>query len=162
MKQVCAGCGKEIKGMAYNLSFGGGCIDCADKEFLAMKSLTNEIESKKKEEVAKTGIKFDQDKPRMSLLPSGPLMEVAEVMTMGAKKYSPHNYRKGMNHSRLLDAAMRHMAQFNKGEKQDEESGKSHLAHAIASLLMLLELQSTWKGKDDIWKGFVEDDKVYE
>jgi hypothetical protein len=88
-------------------------------------------------------VKFDEGKPRVSLLPAGPLLEVAACMTMGAKKYSDHNYRKGMDHSRLLDAALRHILQWNQGclHRKDEESGYS-LGARVASLLMLMEIRT--------------------
>lgn len=93
--------------------------------------------------------KFDDQKPRMSLIPQRALMEVAKVMTMGAKKYDDHNWRKGMNWSRLSDAQLRHMAKFINGQNYDEESGLYELAHAAANCLMLLEYQLNNLGDDD-------------
>ncbi|MEK6880832.1 MAG: dATP/dGTP diphosphohydrolase domain-containing protein, partial [Nanoarchaeota archaeon] len=57
----------------------------------------------------KEAIKFDQEKPQMSLIPSLSLIEVAKVMTHGAKKYSAHNWMKGFDWTRLYDAAQRHL-----------------------------------------------------
>lgn len=85
----------------------------------------------------------------MSLIPQKSLVELGNVMTHGAGKYGPHNWRAGMDWSRLLSAAMRHMAQWNEGESIDEESGLNHLAHAAANLLMLLEYEIKSLGKDD-------------
>lgn len=85
-------------------------------------------------------VKNDEGKSRMDLIPANPLLEVGKVFGHGAKKYTPNNYRTsgGLKHSRLSGAALRHTYQYLGGEDIDE-SGHHHLAHAIASLLMLYE-----------------------
>lgn len=95
------------------------------------------------------GVKFDAEKPRMDLLPPKPLAEVADVLTYGAKKYGSYNWKKGMNWSRVMSAAMRHMNAFNDGQNFDDETGRSHIAHAICNLLFLLEYTHTHKELDD-------------
>jgi len=95
------------------------------------------------------GKKFDQDKPKMSLVPQEALMEVARVMTFGAVKYGDHNWRAGMKWSRLMDANMRHLSQWCSGDPHDSESKISHLAHAAANTLMLLECELKKIGNDD-------------
>lgn len=93
--------------------------------------------------------KQDSGKPRMSLVPPIALAEVAKVMTFGAQKYGPHNWEYGMEWSRLLDAALRHLNAFNRNEDLDLESGLSHLAHAACEVLMLLEYTQKRRGLDD-------------
>lgn len=66
-------------------------------------------QSPKPAESNNVAVKFDSGKPRPSLLSPIALLEVAKVATMGAQKYSDHNWRKGMKWSRLLDAANRHV-----------------------------------------------------
>lgn len=83
------------------------------------------------------GVKFDQDKPRWSLLPQGVIAAVVRVLTFGAKKYSPDNWKK-IEPVRYEDAAMRHFDAWRNGEKRDPETGESHLAHAVCCLLFLL------------------------
>lgn len=87
------------------------------------------------------GRKFDQGKPMVSLIPSAPLIEVARVLTFGAKKYDSHNWRAGINYSRLYDASLRHTLASKEGEDLDPESGLNHLAHGICGLMFLLEYQ---------------------
>lgn len=98
------------------------------------------------------GTKHDTGKPRMSLLPTGPLTAVAEVLTFGATKYSANNWRAGFDYSRLTDAALRHLLAFNEGEDADPESGISHIAHAICGLMFLLEQTRAGTGTDDRFK----------
>ena len=100
------------------------------------------------------GKKFDNGKPMMNLLPPEGLNEVAKVLTFGATKYGPHNWRNGLDYSRLLSATQRHINQYNSARcsDQDNESGISHLAHAACNLLMLIEFETLGMGNDDRWK----------
>ena len=87
----------------------------------------------------KTGVKFDQDKPQWTLVPFKAFDEVVKVLTIGAKKYAPDNWKKVPNaRRRYIDAAFRHMSSYASGEKLDRETGKNHLAHAVCCLLFLL------------------------
>lgn len=85
------------------------------------------------------GVKFDSNKPQWSLLPFEALEEVVEVLTSGAKKYAPNNWKYVPDaDARYMDAAFRHMAQYMQGDKYDEETGNNHLAHAMCCLLFKL------------------------
>ncbi len=86
---------------------------------------------------SKTGVKHDQEKPDLSLLPIEFLSEVARAMMHGEKKYGRYNYTGGMQWSRIIAASMRHILAFMGGEDLDPESGVSHLGHAGACILML-------------------------
>jgi hypothetical protein len=89
-----------------------------------------------------TGVKFDNDKPQWSLLPFKALKEVVDVLTYGAKKYAPDNWKKVPNaKQRYIDAGFRHFTAYAAGEKLDPETGKSHLAHALCCLLYLLAFE---------------------
>lgn len=100
------------------------------------------------------GVKFDEGKPRVSLVVSKAWLEVAKVGTMGANKYGDHNFRKGMKWSRLADAAFRHFILYISGERVDKESGYSHLAHIAWNILALLEYEIDGIGEDDLFKGY--------
>lgn len=88
-----------------------------------------------------SGTKFDQKKPKLSLIPKMSLLEVSKVMTHGAEKYGEYNWLGGIEYTRLSSACERHLTSWYLGEDTDSESGLPHLAHAIASLMMLLETQ---------------------
>lgn len=83
------------------------------------------------------GTKHDQDKPRIELVDPEFIEGVAEVLTFGARKYAAHNWRSGIDASRLIGAAYRHLGAFNKGEDLDSESGLSHILHAACCLQFL-------------------------
>ena len=90
------------------------------------------------------GMKFDNGKPDYSLLPFAAIDEVVKVLTYGAAKYDRFNWEK-VEAVRYQAATMRHFSTHMQGEKIDPESGISHLAHAICSLLYLLDFEL--KGK---------------
>lgn len=83
------------------------------------------------------GTKHDTGKHQLSLIPIEGLQAAADALAYGAKKYNRNNYKGGLAHSRLLDAALRHLNQYASGAPVDTESGTSHIGHAIASLSML-------------------------
>lgn len=96
--------------------------------------------------------KFDSGKPPLSLISRTALEEEAKVMSYGVGKYGTHNWRQGMDFSRLMDAALRHIYAFADGEDKDKETGLSHLAHARCCLAFLLEYEGKKIGKDDRFK----------
>jgi hypothetical protein len=98
-----------------------------------------------------SGVKYDQAKAPMHLLAWESLEQIAQVMGFGATKYTPGNWAKGLNQSRLLSAAMRHMFQYNAGEDKDPESGLSHLAHAACCIHMALWNEVKRPDLDDRW-----------
>ena len=91
---------------------------------------------------ATQGRKFDNGKPRFSLIPKGTLTPVINVLEIGAKKYAPENWRYVPEaHTRYFDAAHRHLDAWWRGESADPETNESHLAHAICCLLFLLSFE---------------------
>lgn len=95
------------------------------------------------------GVKHDQGKPMLSLLTKESLVAEARAFEYGMRKYNKHNYKLGMDWSRVLDAAMRHLVAFSNGETYDEESKLNHLWHCKACLAMLIYYYENNIGKDD-------------
>ena len=91
------------------------------------------------EQVRQSGMKFDSNKPRHSLLPKGAINSVIKVLEFGAKKYDADNWQKVNNaKERYYNAAMRHIDSWWNGEKRDPETGIHHLAHAATNLFFLM------------------------
>lgn len=85
------------------------------------------------------GVKYDNGKPQWSLLPFRALTQVVEVLTYGAKKYAPDNWKRVPDaRRRYIDAGFRHFTAYASGETHDPETGKHHLAHAICCMLYLV------------------------
>lgn len=116
-----------------------------------MSELFTGVVSSRKEEMAtaSSGGQKARKLEMYSLLPAGPLAEVARVYGYGATKYSPNNWRKGYPWSWSLDALLRHIEAFRGGESVDPESGRHHLAHAVFHLLALMEFEVRALGEDD-------------
>jgi len=88
------------------------------------------------------GIKFDDGKIQWWYLPIEPIKEVLKVLHYGDKKYPADD---GCNWKRVPDAKkryysalMRHITAWWDGERNDQESGMHHLAHACTNVLFLL------------------------
>jgi len=85
------------------------------------------------------GRKYDADKLRWDLLDLGLVEEVVKILTFGAKKYAPNNWQKVDNaEDRYYAALLRHLVEYRKGNKIDEESGISHLSHAACNIIFLI------------------------
>lgn len=92
-------------------------------------------------------IKADSGKLQWSLLPFEELKDVVRVLMLGAKKYTPDNWKKCDDVTRYKDALMRHVISYVSGDTTDEESGLSHLAHAVCNCLFLMYFDSREKEK---------------
>lgn len=81
-------------------------------------------------------LKFDKDKLRYDLIPPETLKALATVLTHGAKKYKPDNWKRGET-NRYTSAMFRHFEAWRAGEKLDPDSGEPHLAHALTNLMFI-------------------------
>lgn len=90
-------------------------------------------------------VKADSGKLQWSLLPFEELKDVVKVLMLGAKKYTPDNWKKCDDVTRYKDALMRHVISYVSGDKTDEESQLSHLAHAVCNCLFLMYFDNTKK-----------------
>ncbi len=92
------------------------------------------------------GVKHDKGKAPMHLL----LIEVpkasvrlSEALSYGENKYGRGNWRNVPEApDRYLAATLRHLTAHASGEEEDGESGLSHLAHAAANIMFLLDAES--------------------
>lgn len=98
-----------------------------------------------------SGIKYDQNKPPMDLIPYESLEEIAKVLAFGENKYQTANWTKGIEMRRLISAALRHIGQFNSGEDRDSESETLHLANAATNLLFAIWMYKYRPDLDNRW-----------
>ena len=88
------------------------------------------------------GVKHDDEKPNMDLMPPLMELEVAKVLTFGARKYAAENWRKVPDlKARYRAAAKRHINAMRRGEVRDPESGLLHAAHAVCCLMFIGEIE---------------------
>jgi hypothetical protein len=62
------------------------------------------------------------------LVPYVGLRELARTYKIGADKYQPRGWEKGMAWSRVVDPMFRHLFKWLRGEKYDQVDGQHHLA----------------------------------
>lgn len=91
-----------------------------------------------------TGVKNDQGKTQWWYFDNfwPQLEQVVQVLEMGDRKYPAEdgsNWKRVDNaNQRYKDAMFRHMVAYRTGQRDDPESGKSHLAHVITNALFLM------------------------
>lgn len=95
------------------------------------------------------GRKDDQDKLRFDLIPVGPLHKLAEVYTIGAKKYDDRNWENGLFWGRIYRALIGHALSWWGGEVLDQEDGQHHLASVAWCAFALMEYENTRPEFDD-------------
>ena len=86
-------------------------------------------------------MKNDEEKLRWDLLPLEAVEELVRVLTYGARKYKPNNWKKGNtfeDRERVFAAMMRHIASYRKGDTIDDESGLMALSHAFCNMMFLI------------------------
>jgi hypothetical protein len=82
------------------------------------------------------GMKKDGTKPVWALLPLDAVEECVKVMTFGAQKYRPGNWKKVEPH-RYFSAMLRHLTAIQAGEKIDPDSQLMHISHVLCNAVFL-------------------------
>lgn len=75
-----------------------------------------------------------------TMIPTKAILGIAEVLTFGARKYKPNNWRKCEDCSRYLAAMWRHIFAFVNGEDTDPETGLHHMYHAMTNMVFMYSL----------------------
>jgi len=99
------------------------------------------------------GRKDDSAKSRLDLIPPEAVFALGEILSYGAEKYSARNWEAGMSWGRVFGAAMRHLWAWWGGERNDAETGRSHLWHALCCIAFLVAYEERNTGTDDRNKG---------
>lgn len=83
---------------------------------------------------------YDSGKEPLAQLPWAAIDELSRVQMYGHSKYKDfNNYRKGMEVTRNLSCALRHIRDYLNGVDADPESGCNPLAHAMCRLAFVLQ-----------------------
>jgi len=64
---------------------------------------------------------------------------LCRVMEFGASKYAMNDWKSGGDVRGLEDSLLRHLHKYHNKEDLDEESGESHLGHALFNLMAIIE-----------------------
>jgi hypothetical protein len=95
------------------------------------------------------GLRYNEGKLRVDLIPPEWILGLAEVMTKGAEKYEARNWEKGMEWSKCYASLLRHTLKFWSGEDIDPESGLPHAYHIAWNALALYTYSQTHPEYDD-------------
>ena len=107
-----------------------------------------------RKEQQQKGLKYDNGKDRWDLLPLDPIAQIVKVLTFGAVKYTDNSWQQVENGvDRYYSALMRHIHAWRSGEKNDQESGLSHLSHAFTNIMFIIWLEANGSSKKDKSKG---------
>ena len=98
------------------------------------------------------GYKNDEMKPVLAYVPKEAMYEMGKAFSFGANKYNAWNYREGLEITRTVSAALRHIYQFMDGEDTDTESKSLHLGNAMANLAMAIDTYYNHKELDNRYK----------
>lgn len=95
--------------------------------------------------LATTGLRYNQDKPEMSMILEADkaMAGLSKVLMYGRDKYSRGNWLGGLEHMGIVDCLMRHLTAYVSGENLDEESGLPHVDHVLANALFLSQMTKT-------------------
>lgn len=126
MNEICDKCGFAVHGPGH--------------------SCPNQLEINKAQ-----GLRYNEGKARIDLIPPEVIIELGKHYTYGANKYAPNNWRKGFPYSETFASLTRHLYAWWAGEDLDQESGHHHLIAVIwnAVTLMYFEMFPAKFGKFD-------------
>jgi hypothetical protein len=104
------------------------------------------------------GVKYDEGKARMDLVPPEAIFALGTILGDGAKKYEERNWERGMDWGRVYGACLRHLLAWWGGRGPvsrsflfgdlDPETKRSHLWHAFACLSFLITYEERSIGND--------------
>lgn len=83
---------------------------------------------------------FGDKKVPLGFVPPAAIIYMGLAMADGARKYGPYNWRdKPIEAMTYIHAALRHIYEYLDGVDNASDSGKPHLAHALACLGLLAD-----------------------
>lgn len=96
---------------------------------------------------------YDNGKAPLANLPWAAVEGMSRVQAYGHGKYKDfNNYRKGMEVTRNLSCALRHIKEYLEGHDVDAESGCHPLEHALCRVSFVLQNIAEGKAIDDRYK----------
>lgn len=108
----------------------------------------------------KSAKRYNEGKLRYDLLPPKPIEDLVKVFTMGADKYGDNNWQLGMDWSKCLASLKRHLAEYEKGNDFDKESGLLHITHVVWNAMAINQYYYTAQQYDDRVKPVLKEYKI--
>jgi hypothetical protein len=82
--------------------------------------------------------RFNVGKLRWNLIWWPAIQIMGWVLEMGALKYSPDNWKKGLNREEILESMQRHLVALFGGQETDPESKIHHMGHIMCNAMFYL------------------------
>lgn len=79
--------------------------------------------------------RYNDGKLQWSLVHFKSLEPMVQVLEFGARKYAPHNWKKGLGLKKVMESMMRHVAAIMDGEVNDPETGLPHIGHIMCNAM---------------------------
>src|SRR3990167_10208167 len=79
--------------------------------------------------------RFNQGKPKWSLVHFKSLEPMIQVLEFGAVKYSADNWKKGLDSKEILESMQRHLGALMDGQDTDPESKLHHIGHIMCNAM---------------------------
>jgi len=114
------------------------------------------------------GSRFNEGKPRWSLVDFKSLEGMVRVLEFGADKYGDFNWQKGLKTTEICESLMRHLFAYLRGEDLDSESGLRHIDHIMCNSMFLSYMDSnrpdfdTRQDRDNGYKDITEVPKRFD
>lgn len=91
------------------------------------------------------GLRYDEGKVPLELVPASLKFAVGEVLAKGAKKYARRNWERGMSWETIMGCLERHYEKWKSPHHSDydEETGLNHMWHVACNVAMLIEYELT-------------------
>ena len=121
--------------------------DLTDKQ-LESHVIAQKIEGKKAEGEAEA-MRFNDGKVEWSLVDFKSLEPMVRVLEFGAQKYAKHNWKQGMDVTKMMESLLRHSFSFLSGETEDQESGISHIGHIMCNAMFIQWMLENKPERDD-------------
>lgn len=94
--------------------------------------------ARREEVITSKGTKYDNGKADLTLIPMEAMEAMARAFMHGEKKYTRGNFKNGLETTRTLAAALRHIYEKLDRVDIDHESGVDTLGHAMAAIAMTI------------------------
>lgn len=80
-------------------------------------------------------LRYNEGKPKWSLVHFKSLEPLVRVLMYGVKKYARDNWKKGLDRQEILDSMQRHLAALIDGQEIDPESQEHHIGHIMCNCM---------------------------
>ena len=96
--------------------------------------------------------RYNNGKTQWGLVDFKSIKPMVDVLEFGALKYSPNNWKKGLDTTEICESIMRHLTALMDGEDNDPESGLPHMGHIQCNTMFynyMVRNKEIKKKKDD-------------